>query len=479
MEDLVRWFEERGGTFDASALRFSPIDGLGRGAVAVRDLDKGHVLFTIPRNLTLSLRTSSLPGRFGISAWKEHQLHVGWAGLILCMMWEEALGEESPWSVYLDSLPNSFDTPMFWSTEELAELAGTAVVDKIGKDQAERDFTDRVLPAIQSRPDLFPPQKMHRYTVHNYHVMGSRILSRSFTVEKWEGENLGSPAASAAADAMDVDEEDSTGERPIVNQNTAESGVGTAPVDEDDDSDDEDDPANVAMVPMADMLNARFECENAKLFYEERDLRMATTQPIKKGEQIWNTYGDPPNSDLLRRYGHVDRVPLPDGSLGNPADIVELRADLVLASVTSTDLGDRVDWWLEEGGDDVFIFDKSATLPEDFISFTRLLSLPQPEWEKVKKKGKLPKPKMDEGIADIAEQTLQRRLAQYPTTLEEDEAMLHDAQFTTHKYHALVVRMGEKHLLVQALRHLQASKARVPRKRKAEDMPGKHSSKKR
>lgn len=127
-------------------------------------------------------------------------------------------------------------------------------------------------------------------------------------------------------------------------------------------------------------------------------------------------------------------MPLPDGSLGNPADIVELRADLVLASITSKDLGDRVDWWLEEGGDEcvpllgtlsdfspassVFIFDQSAALPEDFVSFTRLLLLSQSEWEKVKIKGKLPKPRMDDNIADIAEKTIRCRLDQYPTTLD-------------------------------------------------------------
>ena len=81
-------------------------------------------------------------------------------------------------------------------------------------------------------------------------------------------------------------------------------------------------------------------------------MEFSQTHSETKGKAQWNTYGDPPNSDLLRRYGHVDRVPLPDGSLGNPADIVELRADLVLESVASKDLGDRVDWWLEEGGDE-------------------------------------------------------------------------------------------------------------------------------
>lgn len=75
----------------------------------------------------------------------------------------------------------------------------------------------------------------------------------------------------------------------------------------------------------------------------------------------WNTYGDPPNSDLLRRYGHVDLVPLPDepNVLGNPADVVEISADLVVRVCTEAGsedgrdgAKDRIDWWLEEGGDE-------------------------------------------------------------------------------------------------------------------------------
>jgi len=40
------------------------------------------------------------------------------------------------------------------------------------------------------------------------------------------------------------------------------------------------------MVPMADMLNARFESENAKLYHEKHHLRMVSTKAIKAGEQI-------------------------------------------------------------------------------------------------------------------------------------------------------------------------------------------------
>jgi N-lysine methyltransferase SETD6 len=72
----------------------------------------------------------------------------------------------------------------------------------------------------------------------------------------------------------------------------------------------------------------------------------------------WNTYGDPPNSDLLRRYGHVDLVPLPGRDvLGNPADIIEVRADLIIECMSLPDnqrqsIMERIDWWLEQGGDE-------------------------------------------------------------------------------------------------------------------------------
>lgn len=73
----------------------------------------------------------------------------------------------------------------------------------------------------------------------------------------------------------------------------------------------------------------------------------------------WNTYGDLPNVELLRRYGHVDLLPLPGGGKGNPADVVEIRADLVLSTFSETSGAssavsnvERIDWWLEEGGDE-------------------------------------------------------------------------------------------------------------------------------
>ena len=37
----------------------------------------------------------------GMEEWKRNKLDEGWAGLILCMMWETAQGSTSRWAEYL------------------------------------------------------------------------------------------------------------------------------------------------------------------------------------------------------------------------------------------------------------------------------------------------------------------------------------------------------------------------------------------
>lgn len=91
----------------------------------------------------------------------------------------------------------------------------------------------------------------------------------------------------------------------------------------------------------------------------------------------YNTYGSPPNSHLLRKYGHVDVYPLPEEilaslpeeartwGLGNEGDEVDLTGEEVLSGVLAMgsdgvestgqreeELKERIDWWLDEGEDE-------------------------------------------------------------------------------------------------------------------------------
>ncbi|EJD02658.1 SET domain-containing protein [Fomitiporia mediterranea MF3/22] len=466
MDNFIRWFVEEGGWLDRARIGIVDTPSQGRAAIALQDIPEGHTLFSVPRSLTLSTHTSELPKLIGEAAWKSLRLNKGWVGLILCMMWEECRWTDSKWCGYFNILPRAFDTPMFWTGDELKELDGTDVLGKIGKEQAERDYYEILNPAVRTRPDLFDPGHIASfYSLENYHVMGSRILSRSFHVEKWKEQTPGSQSRASSelhenGDCMDIDDESSN-----LSAVGAENGG-------DDDSDDEaENPSDIAMVPMADMLNAQYGSENAKLFYEPTHLNMVSTKPIRRGEQIYNAYGDLPNSALLREYGHVDLVPLPGvpWKEGNPADVVEIPADLALHAVLSSQarvdaesLKERIDWWLEEGGDDVFVLGTDLELPDVMISFLKLLLLSKLEWEKARSKSKPPKPKLD---MDSKLQTfplvlgmLERRLAKYPTTLEHDEALLSGQTSLPYNVrNAIIVRIGEKHILVGCMSKVRAS----------------------
>ncbi|KAJ3564428.1 hypothetical protein NP233_g8304 [Leucocoprinus birnbaumii] len=462
MEGFVDWFQSHGAHLDTSAVGIFtfPLSEGGRGAVALKDIPEGHTLFSIPRNMTLSTRTSQLPERFGLNAWQKAGLHKGWTGLILCMMWEQANGSSSRWQGYLDTLPNKFDTPMFWGEDDLAELKGTSVVEKLGKADAELDYTTKLVPAVKSRSDLFPPDDLlTHYTLDMYHIMGSRILSRSFVVEKWNGDEdedddaAGNVGNTSLGSAMDVDDRDQ-----------GQGSEHAEEEEEDGDDEDVDDSSDVAMVPMADLLNARYQTENAKLFYEKDVLKMVSTKPIKSGEQIWNTYGDLPNAELLRRYGHVDILPLPSGESGNPGDVVEIKADLIVAVLSSNEQAakgdqakERIDWWLEEGGEDIFMLDYDFDLPPAMVSFTKLMLLPAKEWEKVQEKSKPPKPKLGGILYDIMISAIEARISEYETTLEADKASLSDS-LPLNKRQALIVRIGEKDILHGHLKNLKSLK---------------------
>ncbi|KAK0242096.1 SET-domain protein [Armillaria nabsnona] len=505
LDAFISWFEHNNGYIDTQHVGFHvfPSSEGGRGAVALQDIPEGHTLFTIPRSLVVSTRTSLLPEHFGQDEWKSRQLDRGWSGLILCMMWEAAQGHASKWAPYLDTLPTEFDTPMFWAESDLNALKGTSVVDKLGKADAEQDYVEKVLPAIQNRPDLFQPEFIPvHYSLHQYHVMGSRILSRSFNVEKWEDE-VGDDELAAQTNSMDVDDP-----APLTSANSDSPerahGEEVAEGDEEEEEEEED-ASDISMVPVADLLNARYEAENAKLFYEENELKMVATKCIMKGEQIWNTYGDLPNAELLRRYGHVDLLPLSTGGQGNPGDIVEVRADLVVAVVSkrcdhsSVVADERIEWWLEEGGDDIIVIEADLEIPPALISLIKLLSFSSDEWRKVRGKGKPPKPKLDSATVDIIKDVLDQRLQQYPTSLqldvilfdpvsyiaidpdvcvEQDDEIALLGDLSLNLRNATIVRSGEKRILHGALQAMQAVHFENPKRKRDAVMSSSMTNKK-
>lgn len=202
------------------------------------------------------------------------------------------------------------------------------------------------------------------------------------------------------------------------------------------------------MVPMADMLNAAHGRDNAHLSVDDdqQTYTMIATRPIAKGEQIYNTYSSPPNAELLRKYGHVDILPLQthilheltkdvvgDWPFGNPEDEAMIEGSLIMAMAQErckVKLDERVDWWLEEGGEEcvyivsladrynsTFAIGLSTGIEPDMISFARVLTCDQ-DWSKARKRGRIPDgvwQKAPASTVAFIEELLKRRLEAYKT----------------------------------------------------------------
>lgn len=300
-------FLQAGGTF-SPLISLTSLESQGNCCVANDDIEEGTELFSIPREILFNtttcelgnlcrqqesgagaqdapqtatdemkgdndmsldepekhlLNTSSSPE--GSKAWDEL---TGWTPLILSLMWasvqtssDNASSSKSStnalWASYFSVLPTDFShLPMFWNPQDLAELQGTSIPERIGKDEADEEYRNNVIPYIKARPGIFFPggkgytedqieselQKL--YSLEHFHIQGSRILSRSFHVKREGTKEVNEGRMvdmDESADAGAEDEEDS---------------------DDEDDDEEKEDTGDISMVPMADMLNASYDSEN-------------------------------------------------------------------------------------------------------------------------------------------------------------------------------------------------------------------------
>ena len=114
-----------------------------------------------------------------------------WLALTLALLFEQGQAERSHWSAYLKILPNTFDTLMHWTPLELEELQGSAVLDKIGKADAEKAFTEQLLPILKKHGYMFPQFKasaaaanVDAVLMKENHIMATLIMAYAFDLEE-------------------------------------------------------------------------------------------------------------------------------------------------------------------------------------------------------------------------------------------------------------------------------------------------------
>lgn len=81
-------------------------------------------------------------------------------------------------------------------------------------------------------------------------------------------------------------------------------------------------PEDVTLVPVADLFNHSSTNNNARLFYAKDFLEMVSIKDIAEGEQIFNTFGKLSNSQLLLKYGFIEKI--------NPYNSVAIELQTIL-----------------------------------------------------------------------------------------------------------------------------------------------------
>eukprot|EP01130_Rhizamoeba_saxonica_P009986 TRINITY_DN4087_c0_g1_i2.p1 TRINITY_DN4087_c0_g1~~TRINITY_DN4087_c0_g1_i2.p1 ORF type:complete len:264 (-),score=33.83 TRINITY_DN4087_c0_g1_i2:31-822(-) len=95
------------------------IPGYRFGIVAARDIQKNEVVVSVP--LSITLKTSNL-AKNPVFQDLDLQSRISPTNLAgFYIMWER-VHQSSPWKPYFDILPTAYDTTIFWSQSELAEL---------------------------------------------------------------------------------------------------------------------------------------------------------------------------------------------------------------------------------------------------------------------------------------------------------------------------------------------------------------------
>ncbi|KAK1330460.1 hypothetical protein QTO34_010649 [Cnephaeus nilssonii] len=426
----------------------------GYGMVARESVQAGELLFAVPR--ARSCRSTPAPSA---ACWSEVrtpagvgreegpraapgpsplspaergalQSQSGWVPLLLALL-HELQAPASPWSPYFALWPElgRLEHPMFWPEGERRRLLqGTGVPEAVEKDLANirSEFHSVVLPFMEAHPDLFSPRVR---SLELYRQLVALVMAYSQVL----------------------------------------SGSFQEPLEEDD---DEKEPNPPLMVPAADILN-HLANHNANLEYSPNCLRMVATQPIPKGHEIFNTYGQMANWQLIHMYGFVE--PYPDNT-DDTADIqmVTVREAALQGAKVEAERLQLLERWdylckLEMVGEEgAFVIGREEVLTEEELTTTlKVLCMSAEEFRELKEQdGWGDKreehsltitniPRLKESWRQLLRDSVLLTLQAYATDLKAEQDVLSNkevySKLSWREQQALQVRYGQKMILHQLL----------------------------
>jgi N-lysine methyltransferase SETD6 len=398
LNNFLTWMTDVGIHYNPNQIQLradpSPVysTGISLAVTALVDIPQGSQLATIPKSACIS--TSSNLYLHPII--QKEQLSGGLA-LVVSLMYELSLGPNSAWAPYLSAMPSTDGEylPQFWSHHELALLRGTEIEIIVDKDLQlmKEDYETHVQPMFAKYPHLFDCSKNNNkddsdtttsspWSFKAFQVAASLVASRAFGMDDEHGDAM-MPLADAfnhkvsivelapeyainGVYSEDEDEDGSDGgeeeggdeEEEDAEEEEKEEKAGDASDHKEEEKGHCGDEEcthhhlttslkSVSQLPhahassfkgshlgitTANGLHLRLQMGIVET--DEHSLEIVAASDITAGSEIYNTYGELGNSELVHKYGFC----LPD----NPFTVVCLDKMGVVELVE--------EWWRDKKG---------------------------------------------------------------------------------------------------------------------------------
>ena len=254
----------------------------GRGVCATRDLGIGEVVVRVPDDAVLTSETScasaALEAMLGAESAESPRLDKEM--LVIGVMCEMLRGSESKYAEYLRVVYDGVvrgHSVLSWDNDEAVLLEGTDA----WRDAYENEDEELDLPTMTDE---------HWKCVVKPFFRANSALAQGRPMKELKELHYAATAAVAGYSFTLGDDEIQ------------------------------------GMVPFWDMLNHAPPCDaTVRLYHDEKTstLQMITVREVKKGEEVFNTYGPLRNAELLRRYGFVLARNPHGGTTVSLEDVVE------------------------------------------------------------------------------------------------------------------------------------------------------------
>ncbi|KNA14771.1 hypothetical protein SOVF_104060 [Spinacia oleracea] len=367
----------------------------GLGLVAQKDLSRNEVVLEVPQKFWINPDT--------VAASEIGSVCNGlkpWVSVALFLMREKKLGNSSSWKPYIDILPDSTNSTIYWSEEELSELQGSQLLNTtLGvKELVANEFAKLEEEVLVPHKQLFP----FDVTQDDFFWAFGMLRSRAFT--RLEGQSL-------------------------------------------------------VLIPLADLANHSpditapkyaWEIRGAGLFSRELVFSLRNPTPVKAGDQVLIQYDlNKSNAELALDYGLTESRS-------------ERNAYTLTLEIPESDsfYGDKVDIAESNGMGESAYFDivLEQPLPANMLPYLRLVALGGEDaflLESIFRNSiwghlDLPiSPANEELICQVIRDACTSALSGYSSTIAEDEKLLAQGDIDPRLEIAITIRLGEKKVLQQ------------------------------